>query len=138
MKVRESQIPEESSKPKFEKKRRTFTPIPDEVYSDSEDDDEKPEEEEKRLLSKVMINFEDEGITMTAWELSSLEKDMRFVEKPKAHWEFGIAINRGLTAGQFINKTDVYLWYNSEEVRDAHYQNILRTLEENGIRVISV
>lgn len=110
VKVRLSQIKEESSKPvrirreNVSKVKRTTND--DDFYDeDYEDEDQKPEEDMKTRLSKTILHFKSEGITMTAWDLSTIEPEMRFVESPRPHWEYGIVINKGLTPGQFIQKT---------------------------------
>lgn len=144
VKVRLSQIKEESSKPvrirreNVSKVKRTTTD--DDFYDvDYEDDEEgKPEEDMKTRLSKTILHFKSEGITMTAWDLSTIEPEMRFVESPRPHWEYGIVINKGLTPGQFIQKTDLYIWYRNEEMRDRKMKHLLEVLKENGMNIIEI
>lgn len=113
VKVRESQMPEES---------KTVIPADD----------------EQKRLKKTVINFSEEGIVISAYDLHTIEKDTRFVEKPKAHWEWGITINKGLEAGQFVKKADIFMWYNSEEVRDKKYDRLMKILESEGLNIIEV
>ena len=128
MKVRESQIPEESGKPQFMKgsKPQNIADIADAA------------EEEPKRLKKTMINFQEEGIVISAYDLTSIEKDMRFVETPKPHFEFGITINKGLTPSQFISKTDLSMWYMKEEVRDKKWKHLIDLLEIEGLKVIVI
>lgn len=143
VKVRLSQIKEESSKPvrirreNVSKVKRTtnYDDSYDEYY---EDEDQKPEEDMKTRLSKTILHFKSEGITMTAWDLSTIEPEMRFVESPRPHWEYGIVINKGLTPGQFIQKTDLYIWYRNEEMRDRKMKHLLEVLKENGMNIIEI
>lgn len=144
VKVRLSQIKEESSKPvrirreNVSKVKRT-TNYDDSYDEDYEDDEEgKPEEDMKTRLSKTILHFKSEGITMTAWDLSTIEPEMRFVESPRPHWEYGIVINKGLTPGQFIQKTDLYIWYRNEEMRDRKMKHLLEVLKENGMNIIEI
>lgn len=116
VKVRESQIPEDSGKKQ----------------------DAIPADDERKRLKKTVISFQEEGIVISAYDLHTIEKDMKFVEKPKAHWEWGIAINKGLESGQFVKKADIYMWYNSEEVRDEKYERLLKLLESEGLNIIEV
>lgn len=143
MKVRFSQIEESSGKPTFIRKhegkasgKKLIGDIDeeedDETSSDSEGDDE------KARLSKTMIMFKEEGVMISSWDLHTMEKDTRFVEKPKAHWEYGIAINKGLNPSQFINKTDIFFWYQKEEVRDEKFEKILEILKIEGLNVIEI
>ena len=85
-----------------------------------------------------MINFQEEGVIISSWDLHTIEKDMRFVEKPKAHWEFGITINKGLTPNQYITKTDLSMWYNTEEVRDNKWDKLMELLKIEGLNVIEI
>jgi hypothetical protein len=143
VKVRLSQIKEESSKPvrirreNVSKVKRT-TNYDDSYDEDYEDEDQKPEEDMKTRLSKTILHFKSEGITMTAWDLSTIEPEMRFVESPRPHWEYGIVINKGLTPGQFIQKTDLYIWYRNEEMRDRKMKHLLEVLKENGMNIIEI
>lgn len=143
VKVRLSQIKEESSKPvrirreNVSKVKRTTNN--DDFYDeDYDDEDQKPEEDMKTRLSKTILHFKSEGITMTAWDLSTIEPEMRFVESPRPHWEYGIVINKGLTPGQFIQKTDLYIWYRNEEMRDRKMKHLLEVLKENGMNIIEI
>lgn len=143
VKVRLSQIKEESSKPvrirrkNVSKVKRTAN-YDDSYDEDYEDEDHKPEEDMKTRLSKTILHFKSEGITMTAWDLSTIEPEMRFVESPRPHWEYGIVINKGLTPGQFIQKTDLYIWYRNEEMRDRKMKHLLEVLKENGMNIIEI
>lgn len=140
VKVRVSQIPEDSGKPIYpEKKQKTVSSTPRD-YEDEEDEDldEEPEEDEPKRLKKTVIHFGEEGIVISAYDLNCIEKDMRFVEKPTAHWEFGITINKGLNPGQFINKTDLSMWYNTEEVRDNKWDKLMELLKIEGLNVIEI
>lgn len=143
VKVRLSQIKEESSKPvrirreNVSKVKKT-TNYDDSYDEDYEDEDKKLEEDMKTRLSKTILHFKSEGITMTAWDLSTIEPEMRFVESPRPHWEYGIVINKGLTPGQFIQKTDLYIWYRNEEMRDRKMKHLLEVLKENGMNIIEI
>lgn len=143
VKVRLSQIKEESSKPvrirrKNVSKVKRTTNYDYSYDEDYEDEDHKPEEDMKTRLSKTILHFKSEGITMTAWDLSTIEPEMRFVESPRPHWEYGIVINKGLTPGQFIQKTDLYIWYRNEEMRDRKMKHLLEVLKENGMNIIEI
>lgn len=140
MKVRVSQIPEESGKPKYQKKMKTTTKKSKDFDDEDDDFDDTSEEEEDepKRLKKTMIYFKEEGISISAYDLNTIETDMRFVEKPKAHWEFGITINKGLSPGQFINKTDLSMWYMTEEVRDQKMERLMELLKIEGLNVIEI
>ena len=90
---------------------------------------EEQEKQEEQLLFKTMIHFTDEGIVISAADLQSIEKDMRFVEFPNPHFEYGIIINRGIEQRQYVKRPDV---------RDQHFDNMLDTLKQEGIKVINI
>lgn len=146
MKVRFSQIEESGSKPTFIRKHNGKTRGKKLIGDiDEEEDDEtssdsqsEGDDKEKARLSKTMIVFREEGLIISSWDLHTMEKDTRFVEKPKAHWEYGIAINKGLNPSQFINKTDIFFWYQKEEVRDEKFEKILEILKIEGLNVIDI
>lgn len=147
MKVRLSQIEESNGKPMYTRKHKGKAtkkkPLIEDIdeeddEEDSDDDFNDNDDDGKKRLSKTMLHFKDEGITISAWDLHTIETDMRFVEKPKAHWEFGITINKGLNPSQFINKTDLSMWYLSEEVRDEKMNKMLEILKVEGLNVIEI
>ena len=147
MKVRLSQIEESNGKPMYTRKHKGKATKKKPLIGDiDEEDDEEDsdadfndnDDDGKKRLSKTMLHFKDEGITISAWDLHTIETDMRFVEKPKARWEFGITINKGLNPSQFINKTDLSMWYLSEEVRDDKMTKMLEILKAEGLNVIDI
>lgn len=89
-------------------------------------------------LKKTLINLIDAGVTMLACDFHSVEKDMRFVEKPKAHWEYGIVINKGFNLNRQPQKTDITMWYCTENLRDAKYDRLLKLLAIEGVIIIEI
>lgn len=131
VKVRHSQIPEENGKP-IRKKTKTFSKSKSKS-SANEDDDEK-----KKDIVKTVIHFEDFGLVISIWDLASITKDMRFVEKPKAHWQYGITINKDMEVSMRFPIVDKSLWFDDEYTRDVRYDRIMKTLDELGFKVISL
>ena len=111
-KVRVSQIPEESGKPKFQSRKMKTTVKSAKDYDDEEDDETSEDSggEEQKRLKKTVIHFSDDGIT----------------------------INKGLEPGQFVRKTDVSLWYSTEELRDEKWEKLMTILESEGLSVINI
>lgn len=139
MKVRESQIPEEDGKPKHQNGKKMKTTVnKSNDWDDEEDSDSLEDDEDKRKLLKTMISFNEGEIIISAYDLHTIEKDIKFVEKPKAHFEYGISINKGLTPGQYITKTDISLWYLHEDTRDEKYEKVMEILKREGLKVIDV
>lgn len=141
MKVKMSQIPEEDGKPKFQKRDKSSKKNiasfeedeDDDWYDEAEDEDEK--DEEIRYCKSVVL-LEDFGIVFPLFEISTIDKDMQFAERPKARWQYGITINKGMEASIRYPRVNVSVWFEREEVRDESFERIMKTLEENGFNVI--
>lgn len=146
MKVRLSQIEEGNGKPMYTRKHKGKTtkkkPLIGDIDEEEDDDDTNDfndsEDGERKRLSKIVLHFKDEGIVISAWDFHTMETDIRFVEKPKAHWEYGITINKGLNPSQFINKTDLSMWYSTEELRDEKMAYFIEILRGEGLNVIDI
>jgi len=145
MKVRMSGIPEESGKPQRKSNKnwkvmKTKRVDPEDL--EDEDDEEESEEEETESPEdkyiKSVLWFEDDGISIPLFGIESIETDMKFVEKPKAHWEFGIVINKDMTPSIRYPKVDVSMWFLNEEVRDNKMKKIMERFEKEGFNVIKV
>lgn len=154
VKVRNSQIPEEDGKP-IRKKTKRFTKSKskkpsfdedDEMEDDEEDSDDNffgkkksdDEDDKEKNIVKTVIHFEDFGLIISIWDLATITKDMRFVEKPKAHWQYGITINKDMEVSMRYPVVDKSLWFEDEYTRDMRYDKIVKTLDELGFKVISL
>lgn len=96
------------------------------------------DDEERKAINKTVINFREEGIVIAAHDIHSIEKETKFADKPKAHFEYGIVINKGLNQSQYINKINLSMWYMKEDVRDKKFEKIMTILESEGLKVIEI
>ena len=141
VKVRMSQIPQESGLPQ---RRRTSGQntrerfVQNEDFEEDDDDEEEGSEKEDMEVryTKAVVLLEDFGIMFPLYEISTIDKDMQFVERPKAHWQYGITINKGMDASIRYPRVNVSTWFEREEVRDESFDRIMKKLEENGFHVI--
>ena len=124
MKVRESQIPEESSKAVRVDEDNNL--IPD-VATDDED---------KKYVRSVIF-LPDFGLFVSIFDISTIEKDMRFVEHPRPRWQYGITINKGITSQKIVVQ-DKSVWFEKEEYRDKRFNTLMEKLEDFGFRVLEV
>lgn len=124
MKVRESQIPEESS-------QAVNVDDNDKLITDVSTDDG-----DKKYVRSVIF-LPDFGLFVSIFDISTIEKDMRFVEHPRPRWQYGITINKGITNPKIVvqNKS---VWFEKEEYRDKRFDGLMKKLEEFGFKVISV
>lgn len=132
VKVRHTQIDDDESKPS--KPMKKYGSKGKEVYS--RDSDDKDDEKEKPW--RLMLRLDDFDATISLFGIECIEKKMRFVEKPKARWQYGIAINGGIEPSQRYPKTDLYAWYEKEELRDKRYEYLLERLSEKGIKILEL
>lgn len=121
MKVRESQIPEESGKAKN--------------INDKESNRGKEDTEKDVCLTSV-IYLKDFGVVLQLRGIESIEKDTRFIEKPRARFQYGITINKGIEPTKFIPKVNISVWFETEEERDKRFEKIMETLVKNKFKVI--
>lgn len=131
VKVRTSQIPEESGKPTIIKKnvQRNQT---------SKNDDE---DKEERYI-KSMISFPQEGINISLFGIETIEKDFRIKESnyggENVTVQYGIVINKDMEPSMRYPRVNVDVWFDSEEVRDQRYENMLTKLKQAGFKFIDV
>lgn len=151
VKVRVSQIPEQDGQPIRQNSKKRFKT---EIFSADnshkskdldEDDDENPSDnsgesdgDEEVKYIKSVIYLKDFGLTLSLFDINTIETDIRFVEKPKARWQYGITINKGMDKSMRFPIVDKSVWFEKEEVRDKRYSEIMKKLEEVGFNVIQV
>lgn len=144
VKVIHSQIPETSGKPVYpDKKPKRVTRTTREEWDDEEDDDPVESsggssEDEGEDVIKRMITFPDSGISISFFGIESIEKDVRFMESPKAHWEYGIVINKGMSPSIRFPKVDVEMWFKNEEFRDQRWDSMMEVLKKEGYKVTEI
>lgn len=131
-KVWNTKIDDEDSEDKKPKKKRVRKFINLESLSDSDDD----EEEDKSY--RTMFRLDDFDATISMFGIECIEKKIRFVEKPKARWQYGIVINGGMEPSVRYPKTNLEAWYEKEEKRDERYEYLLERLTEYKIKVITL
>ena len=125
MKVRESQIPEESSKAVRIDEHNNL--IPD-ISTDDEED--------KKYVRSVIF-LPDFGLFVSIFDISTIEKDMRFVEHPRPRWQYGITINKGITSQRIVLQ-DKSVWFEKEEYRDKRFNTLMEKLGDFGFKIINV
>ena len=132
MKVRESQIPEDSGKPiRVRRSKNAYDEDIDEIIHDEDDD-------EKKKFYKPMLHLPDIGFVISLAEIESIDKIMKFVEHPTARWNYGICINKNISSSIRIPRTNIEIWYEKEEQRDKRYDKFLEILQENGVKLLEV
>lgn len=150
VKVRTSQIPEESGKPTIIKKKvqHNQTNKNDDWLDDDEDtEDNSPrynieESDKEERYIKSMISFPQEGINISLFGVETIEKDFRIKESnyggENVTVQYGIVINKDMEPSMRYPRVNVDVWFDSEEVRDQRYENMLTKLKQAGFKFIDV
>lgn len=148
VKVRASQIPEESGKPNFIKNKVQKSKMEDDDWLDSDEpnddnsryNDNDTEKEERYI--KSMISFPQEGINISLFGIETIEKDFRIKESNYGSElvivQYGIVINKGMEPSMRYPRVNIDVWFDSEEVRDQRYDNMMTKLKQAGFKFIEV
>lgn len=142
IKVRASQIPEDSPIKQISRKSKKFYDDERDEFDDLLDEFE-PGEDEKKTYFKTLITFPELGYSINPSYIQTIEKRFRLKEsstnfEAEPVSEYGIVINSGITTGLNSPKGDIELWFRNEDVRDKRYCDMLKKFDEIGIKVITV
>lgn len=97
----------------------------------------KSENSSENKLKKTMICLYD-NIIISAYDIHTIEKEIRFFEKPKAHFEYGIILNKNLEENQYVTKSNIDCWFLKEEVRDKYWNELKKELGEKGLKILEI
>lgn len=150
VKVRTSQIPGENGKPTIIKKKiqHNQTNKNDDWLDDDDDAEDKSprynieESDKEERYIKSMISFPQEGINISLFGIETIEKDFRIKESnyggENVTVQYGIVINKDMEPSMRYPRVNVDVWFDSEEVRDQRYENMLTKLKQAGFKFIDV
>ena len=139
MKVRQTIIDDSSSsKPAYPDRKKKTEYLQGSGSSADLDDENEEGDEEDDMLIKRMIYLTQFNMAINIYGIETIVKGRRFVEKPSAHFEHGIVINKGMEPSMRFPNVDIEAWFLDEEYRDIQYQSLLEKLEENGFDILSV
>lgn len=130
VKIISSNITEESGKPVKINSKKTKKIKSENFFENYQEEDDEP----KISMLKTFVKLDSLFLSLSGIE--SIEKDIRFIEKPKAHWEYGITVNKNITPTAFIPKVDISVWYITPETRDEELEKLLDKLKKEGINFI--
>lgn len=139
MKVRQTIIDDSSSsKPTYPDRKKKTEYLQGSGSSADLDDENEEGDDEDDMLIKRMIYLTQFDMAINIYGIETIVKDRRFVEKPSAHFEHGIVINKGMEPSMRFPNVDIEAWFLDEEYRNTQYQSLLEKLEENGFDILSV
>ena len=93
---------------------------------------------QKPKPKKPVFYFQRIGLVIPIWAVLTLEKDIKWTEKPKVHPVYGIVINRGMEPSQMCPIGEKAMWYEKEELRDSAYEAIIGEMNRTAFNVITV
>lgn len=93
---------------------------------------------EKPKPKKPVFYFKDAGLVIPIWAVLTLEKSIRWVDKPDTHPEYGIVINRGMEPSQSCPIGEKSMWYAKEVTMEQKFQLIVDQMNSTAFKVINV
>lgn len=108
--------------------------IPEEGMNNTDNNQEK--------YIRSMISFPEEGINISLFGIETIEKDFRIKESnyggDNVTVQYGIVINKGMEPSIRYPRVNIDIWFDSEEVRDRRYQNMITKLKKEGFKFIEI
>ena len=92
----------------------------------------------KPKTKKPVFYFQRIELVIPIWAVLTLEKDVKWEDKPKAHPVYGIVINRGMEPSQMCPIGEKAMWYEKEVIRDSAYEAIIKEMNRTAFNVITV
>lgn len=98
--------------------------------------------EELIELAKPRMNALIELGSDTTIDLSTIvrvDRDRKFVysQLGNSRFQFGIIINKSVD-NRDIPNSDIEVWYDREDIRDAQYNTLMERLKENGRQIVTM
>lgn len=91
------------------------------------------EESEKKPKKRPYLHFKEFGLVIPFWAIVSVEKSQEMVQRSgKYVWVHEIIINRGIESSPNMPFGERVLAYDKEEIRDAKFDVLTKTLGEHN------
>lgn len=91
------------------------------------------EDGEKKPKKRPYLHFKEFGLVIPFWAIVSVEKNeqLRTIHS-KVQWAYEIIINRGVESSPNMPFGEHALSWNKEELRDAKFDALIKTLAEHN------
>lgn len=143
VKVRQSQIPEESGKAikaKNTTQRKETVSDDDEPLNDEFFDVDDRKDDEDLDIVRTMLHIPELGFSISLFGIETIDKSFRVYEsingtsdvKP----QYGIILNKDMEKSMRYPRTNIEFWFDDEKVRDKRYNKIISRLKDAGYRFI--
>lgn len=91
------------------------------------------EDGEKKPKKRPYLHFKEFGLVIPFWAIVSVEKNEQFVQRSgKMVLMYNIILNRGIESSPNMPFGEKTLGYEKEEIRDAKFDALIKTLAENN------
>ena len=141
VKVRQSQIPEESGKAI---KVKNTTQRKETVSNDDEplngeffDIDDRKDDEDLDIV-RTMLHIPELGFSISLFGIETIDKSFRVYESINGTGDvkpqYGIILNKDMEKSMRYPRTNIDFWYDDEKVRDKCYNKIISRLKDAGYR----
>lgn len=140
VKVRQSQIPEESGKVikvKNTTQRKETVSDDEPLYDGFFDVDDKKDDEDLEIV-KTMLHIPELGFSISLFGVETIDKSFRVYESINGTGDikpqYGIILNKDMEKSMRYPRTNIEFWFDDEKVRDKRYNKIISRLKDAGYR----
>ena len=140
VKVRQSQIPEESGKvvKVSNTTQRKETVSDDEPLNDELFDVDDRKDDEGLDIVRTMLHIPELGFSISLFGIETIDKSFRVYESINGTGDikpqYGIILNKDMEKSMRYPRTNIEFWFDDEKVRDKRYSKIISRLKEAGYR----
>lgn len=145
VKVRQSQIPEESGKAvKVSNTTHRKETVSDyESLNDEFFDVDCRRTAEKDLdIVRTMFHIPELGFSISLFGIETIDKSFRVYESINGTGDvkpqYGIILNKDMEKSMRYPRTNIEFWFDDEKVRDKRYNKIISRLKDAGYRFMEV
>lgn len=142
VKVRQSQIPEESGKAiKVKNSTQQKEIVSDDEPMNNEffDVDDRKNDEDLNIV-RTMLHIPELGFSISLFGIETIDKSFRVYESINGTGDvkpqYGIILNKDMEKSMRYPRTNIEFWFDDEKVRDKRYNNIMSRLKDAGYKFI--
>ena len=142
VKVRQSQIPEESGKAikvKNSTQRKEIVSDDEPMNNELFDIDDRKNDEDLNIV-RTMLHIPELGFSISLFGIETIDKSFRVYESINGTGDvkpqYGIILNKDMEKSMRYPRTNIEFWFDDEKVRDKRYNNIMSRLKDAGYKFI--
>lgn len=141
VKVRQSQIPEESGKAikvkNTTQRKETVSDDDEPLNGEFFDVDDRKDDEDLDIV-RTMLHIPELGFSISLFGIETIDKSFRVYESINGTGDvkpqYGIILNKDMEKSMRYPRTNIEFWFDDEKVRDKRYSKIISRLKDAGYR----